>query len=206
MRALLILLGIIALPVAEIWLVVWLVDQFGWGPVLVAGAVFLGLGVAMLGRASRAWSHAIARAQADPEYLNTKFGAALGSSALLLIGGFLLITPGFITGLVGLVFVFPPTRALVRRLIGGRVDAAATARGYQRITVIEGETVVRSESTAAGEPSSHPVVIIQDTVVRSEPPKADEPGSGPVVISGEIVGPDEGPGRPDDRGGPDGTG
>lgn len=181
MRALLILIAIVAWPIAEIWLVVRLVEQFGWGPVLVAGAVFLGLGLAMVGRASRSWAHAIARAQTDPGFLNTGFGSALGSSALLLIGGFLLIIPGFITGAVGLVFVFPPTRALVRRVIGGRVDAAASARGYQRITVIEGETVTRSETWSA-------------TDVPQQPPPARR--SGPEVISGEIVGPDEGPGRP----------
>lgn len=181
MRALLILLAILALPIAEIWLVVFLVGEFGWGPVLVAGAVFLGLGLAMVGRASRAWGLAIQRAQRDPGYVNTGFGAELGSAALLLIGGTLLVIPGFITGIFGLVFVFPPTRALVRRVIGTRVDAAATARGQQRITVIEGETVVRSS-----EPS----------------PGAESGGGGPIVISGEIVGPENGPRTPPGTAGP----
>ncbi len=186
MRPLLILLGILALPIAEIWLVVFLVGEFGWGPVLVAGAVFFGLGLAMVGRASRAWAIAIQRAQTDPGFVNTGFGAAVGSSALLLIGGTLLIIPGFITGLIGLFFVFPPTRGLVRRVIGTRVDAAATARGQQRITIIEGETVVRTEQPPSG-PST--------------------PGSGsggPVVISGEIVGPEKGPQTPSDSTGPGG--
>ncbi|MDQ1248359.1 MAG: protein FxsA [Actinomycetota bacterium] len=177
MRALLILFGLIAWPIAEIWLVVWLVGQFGWAPVLIAGAVLLGLGLAMTGRATRAWSRTIERAQADPGYMNTGFGAAMGDAGLLFVGGILLILPGFISGAVGLVLVFPPTRTLIRRGFGGRVDSVASARGYRRVTVIEGETVVRPpDATPPG-------------------PQQGDPGGAPRVIMGEIMPPTEGPQR-----------
>lgn len=166
MRALLILCAVIALPIAEIWLTVQLVHALGAGTVLIVGAVLLGLGLAMLGRASRAWSHAITKAQADPGFAQTGFGAAMGDAALLFVGGLLLVLPGFITGAFGLLLVFPPTRKLVRRFFGTRIDSAAAARGYQRVTIIEGETVTRSTTPDEGEPSS---------------------GAGPRVISGEIV-------------------
>jgi UPF0716 protein FxsA len=35
---------------------------------------------------------------------------------LVILGGALLITPGFVTDVVGLIFLVPPTRSLVRRL------------------------------------------------------------------------------------------
>ncbi len=39
----------------------------------------------------------------------------LANAALILIGGTLLLTPGFVTDATGLVFVLPPSRALIRR-------------------------------------------------------------------------------------------
>lgn len=44
--------------------------------------------------------------------------------ALVLVGGTLLLTPGFITDVVGLLLVLPPTRALGNRLVRGRVRRA----------------------------------------------------------------------------------
>ena len=60
-----------------------------------------------------------------------RFRGALGSTrvpavevidgALVLIGGTLLLTPGFLTDVVGLALVVPPTRTLVNRTIRSRV-------------------------------------------------------------------------------------
>jgi UPF0716 protein FxsA len=60
-----------------------------------------------------------------------RFRGALGSArvpavevidgALVLIGGTLLLTPGFLTDIAGLALVVPPTRALVNRFIRSRV-------------------------------------------------------------------------------------
>jgi UPF0716 protein FxsA len=50
--------------------------------------------------------------------------------ALVIFGGALLLTPGFITDILGLVLLFPPTRALVRgvlvRRLAHRMVASAT--------------------------------------------------------------------------------
>jgi UPF0716 protein FxsA len=49
---------------------------------------------------------------------------------LVIFGGALLLTPGFITDVFGLMFLLPPTRAVVRRLLvrrfADRMIAAAT--------------------------------------------------------------------------------
>ena len=50
--------------------------------------------------------------------------AAIAVSAdglLIAIGGTLLLTPGFVTDVFGLLFLIPPTRAVVRRLMRGYV-------------------------------------------------------------------------------------
>jgi UPF0716 protein FxsA len=38
---------------------------------------------------------------------------------LIAVGGTLLLTPGFLTDILGAIFLIPPTRALVRRLLRG---------------------------------------------------------------------------------------
>jgi UPF0716 protein FxsA len=60
--------------------------------------------------------------------------AHLVDGALILLGGVLLLTPGFVTDVLGLVLLLPPTRVLVRRVLRnavfGRVEAARNlARG-----------------------------------------------------------------------------
>ena len=41
--------------------------------------------------------------------------------ALVLVGGVLLLTPGFITDVVGFAFLLPPSRALIRGFLGRRL-------------------------------------------------------------------------------------
>ena len=41
--------------------------------------------------------------------------AELMDGALVLIGGVLLLTPGFFTDFLGLFFIFPPTRAIIKQ-------------------------------------------------------------------------------------------
>lgn len=52
---------------------------------------------------------------------------------LIVFGGAFLITPGFLTDLLGIVLLIPPTRALVRRVIlsrlGRRLAVGAVSRG-----------------------------------------------------------------------------
>jgi UPF0716 protein FxsA len=63
--------------------------------------------------------------------------------ALVIFGGALLLTPGFITDVLGLVLLVPPTRALVRRLLARRLthrmvaSATRTRGGYD----VEGTAV-----------------------------------------------------------------
>jgi UPF0716 protein FxsA len=49
--------------------------------------------------------------------------------ALIIFGGALLLTPGFVTDIVGLLFLLPPTRAVVRRLLVRRFAARMVVAG-----------------------------------------------------------------------------
>jgi UPF0716 protein FxsA len=48
----------------------------------------------------------------------------VAEGALVLIGGALLVTPGFVTDAVGLLLVLPPTRRVVASFLEGRVVPA----------------------------------------------------------------------------------
>jgi UPF0716 protein FxsA len=51
---------------------------------------------------------------------------------LVIFGGAFLITPGFLTDIVGLILLIPPTRALVRRVLVRRLGRRVEVRTRQR--------------------------------------------------------------------------
>ena len=82
-------------------------------------------------------------------------GGELADHALLLVGGILMIPPGFVLDLLGLVFVLPFTRPLARRLAGVLLRARFVVRVTQSWprsgpTVIPGE-VVRDDELGPGQ-------------------------------------------------------
>jgi UPF0716 protein FxsA len=83
----------------------------------------------------------------------------VADGALVIIGGTLLITPGFLSDIVGLLFLLPPTRAAIRpvltRFVAGRLGLAgvvgsrlggAARRRPAYGDVVEGEVVDRPTS------------------------------------------------------------
>lgn len=134
---------VIGVPVLEVWLLIQVGQLIGVLPtvaVLVAEAV---LGAWLMrregGRAYRA--------------LNEAFGTGrmptreLSDAALVLVGGVLLVLPGFATDIIGLFCLLPLTRPLARRLLGWLVARRLARLGgalvptFGSATVIEGETV-----------------------------------------------------------------
>ena len=61
-------------------------------------------------------------------------GREVADGLLITIGGTLLLTPGFITDIFGLVLLIPPSRAIVRgilrRVLAGRFVVAGSAAGW----------------------------------------------------------------------------
>jgi UPF0716 protein FxsA len=55
--------------------------------------------------------------------------------ALVIFGGAFLITPGFLTDIIGIALLLPPTRGVIRRLLvrrGGRLLGFTVAGGGRR--------------------------------------------------------------------------
>ena len=70
--------------------------------------------------------------------------------SLILLGGLLLILPGFISDAFGLVVLFPPTRALIRNVVKRRV----------RITTIRRYNGRPYDDGPGGPPSGPPVIDV----------------------------------------------
>ncbi|MET8649334.1 MULTISPECIES: FxsA family protein [Nocardia] len=72
-------------------------------------------------------------------------GTAVADGALVAVGGVLMFVPGLVTGLIGLLFLLPPTRFLVRPVVTAvaarRIGKFAAARPYRGV-VIDGDDVI----------------------------------------------------------------
>src|SRR5215217_1024803 len=112
MRLVLVLLFIVV-PIAELALLIQVGQLIGvWWTIalLLADAV---LGSMLLRSQSRAAWRRFNEALADGRIPHRE----VIDGVLVIFGGVLLLTPGFITDILGLAFLFPPTRAVLRRLL-----------------------------------------------------------------------------------------
>jgi len=134
---------VVALPIFEVWLLIQVGDQIGVWPtvgILVLEAV-LG-GFLMRREGGRAW-----QALTGAFETGRVPTGELANAALVLVGGLLLMLPGFVTDIVGFLFLLPMTRPLARKLVAFFVARRISRLGLARAAVpgqgvvIEGETV-----------------------------------------------------------------
>lgn len=127
---LLLLVAFVLVPVAELYVIVQVGQWLGVLPTLALLVVDSLLGAYLLRREGvRAW-RAFRAALAERRLPAVE----VADGALVILGGALLLTPGFLTDAVGLLCILPPTRAVLRRLLTGLVTArlglVGTAAGY----------------------------------------------------------------------------
>jgi UPF0716 protein FxsA len=116
----------VVLPLAELFLLIQLGQVIGpWWTILVllADAV---LGSWLVKReGSRAW-----RALNEALRSGRAPSRELADAALILVGGTLLVTPGFLSDVLGLFCILPLTRPVARRLLGRVVARRLTVATY----------------------------------------------------------------------------
>ncbi|HEX6752081.1 MAG TPA: FxsA family protein [Solirubrobacterales bacterium] len=116
MAALLVALFIVV-PIVELYVIIQIGSLIGVWPtiaLLLADALLGSLLLRYQGRGAwRRFNLALAERRFP--------GREVADGLLIAIGGTLLLTPGFVTDIVGLIFLVPPTRAIVRRLLRGYV-------------------------------------------------------------------------------------
>ena len=103
----------IVLPACELGLLLWSGKNFG---VLATVAMIIITGV---GGAYLAKYQGMLTVRKVQEQINRGFmpGEEMVNGLCILLGGILLISPGFITDLLGLLLLLPPTRNLIKPLI-----------------------------------------------------------------------------------------
>jgi UPF0716 protein FxsA len=110
--ALLVVLFIVV-PIAELFVIIRVGEWIGVWPtlaLLLADALLGSLLLRHQGRGAwRRFNEALAQRRFP--------GKEVADGVLIVIGGTLLLTPGFLSDIVGIFFLIPPTRALARRLL-----------------------------------------------------------------------------------------
>ena len=142
----LLVIGFILVSVAEVWLLTEVGHIIGvpWTlAILVAEAL---VGAWLMRREGRkAWA-----ALTDAYATGKMPTGQLADAALVLVGGIMLILPGFFTDVIGLVCLLPFSRPIARRLIGLLLARQVAKQGldlgvmkarFSPGTVIKGETV-----------------------------------------------------------------
>ena len=130
----------------------------------------------------------------------TAFRSALGSGRLpsreiadgllVVVGGTLLLTPGFLTDIVGLVLLFPLTRPLARRLllwaVAGRVLGPARGAAATRVLGGRGPRPRRGSGPAGGRWSDRGTRVVPGEVVDDgRPGDRGRPGDDPPGRGGQ---------------------
>ena len=122
---LIVAIAILALPIAEI--ATFIVVGSNIGVLATIGLIFAAsLAGALLLRMQGLGN--LARLRAAIDRGETPAGE-VADGAMILLAGLLLITPGFLTGSLGLLLFIPPVRAFLWRLIGRNVSVVVRRRG-----------------------------------------------------------------------------
>jgi UPF0716 protein FxsA len=103
----------IAVPIVELYVIIQVGQAIGVWPTLALLLADALLGSLLLRHQGRGAWRRFNAALAERRFP----GQEVLDGLLIVIGGTLLLAPGFLTDIVGLVLLIPPTRAIVRRLL-----------------------------------------------------------------------------------------
>jgi UPF0716 protein FxsA len=167
-----VLVGLWAL--AEVVVLVLVASWIGVGWTVLAALATTALGWVLLARqGTRALAELRERARE-----RRAPGRALGDAGLIAVGGVLMVLPGFLGDTVGLLCLLPPTRFLVRRLLGRTVASRLPVglRGPVRVRSARAEGPLGGPFGSGAHASGfgRPLVI-EGEVVRDQPVRDDRP-------------------------------
>ena len=130
---LLLFLLFIVVPIAELYVIIKIGGAIGILPTIGLLILDSVLGAALMRTQGRATWRRFNAAMAEGRVP----GREVIDGALVIFGGALLLTPGFLTDVLGLILLLPPTRALVRgvllRRFSGRLAASASRGAEARV-------------------------------------------------------------------------
>jgi UPF0716 protein FxsA len=103
----------IVVPIAELYVIIQVGQLIGVVPTLILLLADAVLGSVLLKHEGRGAWRRFNEALAARRFP----GREVADGLLIVVGGTLLLTPGFLTDIVGLFLLLPPTRAVARRLL-----------------------------------------------------------------------------------------
>jgi UPF0716 protein FxsA len=175
------LLGVllIAIPILEVWLLVQVGQQIGLLPTVLILVVEAILGVLLMRHeGARAW-----KALNDAFTKGKVPTGELADAALILVGGVLLMVPGFLTDIVGFVFLLRWTRPVARKII-----AFFVARRINRLGIPVMRARLDTDNLIEGEAVEQPPTDQPPTDQRptDQRPTYQRRTDSPTIIAGEI--------------------
>jgi UPF0716 protein FxsA len=172
----LLVVAFLVVPVVEIYVIVQVGQEIGALPTVALLLFESALGAWIVRReGARAWG--ALRGAVTAGQLPSR---ELADAALVLVGGTLLLTPGFVTDVFGFFFVLPFTRPLARRLLVGFLARRAS------VTIGRFGPVGRPGGGPGVPPPGGAGRVVPGQVVRDDDVTRGHPGPPPD---------DEGPGR-----------
>ena len=158
MGALLIVLFLIV-PVVEIYVIVQVGQEIGALPTIALLLIESAIGAWLVKREGRRAWQALKGAVGTGRLPSSE----LADAALVLVGGTLLLTPGFVTDIFGFFLILPLTRPLARRALGWFAARRAAS------------ALSRPSTRPSGRPSAPPGPprTIPGEVVRDDPRTGD---------------------------------
>lgn len=174
------LIVLLVVPLLEIYVLIQVGDVIGVPLTIVALIAMSLIGAWLLKREGLAtWSRV--RASMAEGRLPT---SELTDGAMILFGGALMLTPGFLTDVLGLLLILPPTRAPLKGvfrkilggwLLGGAGRAGKVGRAAYGAHVIRSRRVERRPSERR--PSEDAATPLTEERPPSSPPPDDAAGS-----------------------------
>ena len=123
----------IVVPIVELYVIWEIGSAIGILPTIALLILDSILGAALMRSQGRATWRRFNRALAEGRVP----GREVMDGALVIFGGALLLTPGFLSDILGLILLLPPTRALVRTMLvrrfAGRIAAGAASGAQTRM-------------------------------------------------------------------------
>jgi UPF0716 protein FxsA len=162
----------IVVPIAELYVLIQIGQAIGVLPTIALLILDSILGAALMRQQGRAAWLRFNRALTEGRVP----GREVIDGVLVIFGGALLLTPGFLSDILGLFLLLPPTRAIIRGLLvrrfGARLVASATSGAEMRFGRVFGAGAGASgRGPAAGRGYDDDVV---DSTAREVPPRRGE--------------------------------